>query len=181
MPQNLETLKSEIEAHLEQLQIAVFHGYHRMPDAMTQVSWDVQRQPDFRLFLMVARQIGAKLIIFHQQPFTMDQIDESLEQLEDCDFTRDEKRSYENRLRQLQAYEGFTCLQGGIRTVNAACKLAPSKTVSNANARRGELITKHMPLVRTIALAIRKSIPVHIDLDDLIHAGTMGLFDAATK
>ena len=109
MPQNLETLKSEMEAHLEQLQIAVFHGYHRMPDAMAQVSWDVQRQPDFRLFLRAARQAGAKLIIFHQQPFSMDQIDEALEQLEDCDLTREEKRNYETRLRQLQAYEGFTC------------------------------------------------------------------------
>jgi hypothetical protein len=109
MPQNLETLKAEIEAHLEQLQMAVFHGYHRMPDAITQVSWDVERQPDFRLFLQAARDAGATLIVFHQQPFAMDQIDEALDQLEDCDLTREEKRNYETRLRQLQAYEGFTC------------------------------------------------------------------------
>jgi hypothetical protein len=109
MPQNLESLKTEMEAHLEQLQIAIFHGYHRMPDAMSQVSWDAQRQPDFRQFVEAARQAGARLIIFHQQPFTMDQLDEALDQLEDCDFTREEKRNYETRLRQLQAYEGFTC------------------------------------------------------------------------
>ena len=29
--------------------------------------------------------------------------------MEDSNLTRDEKRSYETRLRQLQAYEGFTC------------------------------------------------------------------------
>ncbi|MBV8072387.1 MAG: hypothetical protein JO270_20965 [Acidobacteriaceae bacterium] len=109
MPQNLETLKAEMEAHLEQLRIAVFHGYHRMPDAMAQVSWDAQRQPDFRLFLQAALQAGAKLIVFHQQPFTMAQIDEALDQLEECELSREEKRSYETRLRKLQAYEGFTC------------------------------------------------------------------------
>ena len=65
--------------------------------------------------------------------------------------------------------------------MNAACKLAPAKTVFNENARRDELVTEHLPLVRTIALSMQKSMPVHVDLDDLIHAGTMGLFDAATK
>lgn len=65
--------------------------------------------------------------------------------------------------------------------MNAACRLAVAKTISNENARRDELITEHLPLVRTIALSMQRSMPVHIDLNDLIHAGTMGLFDAATK
>lgn len=98
-----------MEAHLDELQMAVYHGYHRMPDAMIQVSWDTDRHPDFRQFVEAARRAGAKLIIFHQQPFAMDQIDGALDQLDECDFTREEKRSYEARLRKLQAYEGFTC------------------------------------------------------------------------
>lgn len=65
--------------------------------------------------------------------------------------------------------------------MNAACKLAPEKTISNENTRRDELITEHLPLVRTIAVSMQRSLPVHVDLTDLIHAGTMGLFDAATK
>jgi len=47
--------------------------------------------------------------------------------------------------------------------------------------RRDELILEHMPLVTAIAAHIQKSVPVHIELDDLIHAGIMGLFDAAIK
>lgn len=109
MPQNLETIKAEMEAYLKDSQMAVFQGFHRVPDAMTQVSWDTDRQPDFRPFLEAARRAGARLIIFHQQPFAMDQVDSALDQLEDCDLTREEKRSYETRLRQLQPYEGFTC------------------------------------------------------------------------
>jgi len=51
----------------------------------------------------------------------------------------------------------------------------------NETARRDDLITEHLHLVTAIAAHIQKSIPVHIELDDLVHAGTMGLFDAATK
>jgi len=110
MPQDLESLRAEIEAHLDQVELPVFFGYHRMPDPLVQVSWDTIRQPDYRLFLRAARQAGAKVIIFHQEAFALDKIDEALDQLEACDLAREEKRNYENRLRQLQAYEGFTCL-----------------------------------------------------------------------
>jgi RNA polymerase sigma factor FliA len=47
--------------------------------------------------------------------------------------------------------------------------------------RRDQLILDHMPLVTAISAHIQKSVPVHIEMDDLIHAGMMGLFDAATK
>ena len=51
-----------------------------------------------------------KLIVFHHRAFTLDQIDEALERLEQTTMTREEKRSLEARLRELQAYEGFTCV-----------------------------------------------------------------------
>jgi RNA polymerase sigma factor for flagellar operon FliA len=38
-----------------------------------------------------------------------------------------------------------------------------------------------MSLVSAIAAHVQHSLPVHIELDDLIHAGMMGLFDAAVK
>lgn len=71
--------------------------------------------------------------------------------------------------------------------MNAAVKQAPSKqslskTTDRCDyAERDRLILEHLPLVKAIAGHIQKSIPVHIELDDLVHAGTMGLFDAATK
>ena len=58
----------------------------------------------------------------------------------------------------------------------------PSQDVGpELRARRDELMLDHMPLVTAIAAHIQKSIPVHVELDDLVHAGIMGLFDAATK
>jgi hypothetical protein len=109
MALDLETTRVEVLAYLQQTGMAVFHGYHRMLDSLLQVAWDVDEHPDFREFLDVARKVGAKLIVFNSDTFSQHEIDDALEQLEDSDFTREEKRSYEARLRQLQAYEGFTC------------------------------------------------------------------------
>lgn len=46
---------------------------------------------------------------------------------------------------------------------------------------RDELVVNHLALVNSIATRVHESLPVHVELDDLIHAGVMGLFDAATK
>jgi RNA polymerase sigma factor for flagellar operon FliA len=48
-------------------------------------------------------------------------------------------------------------------------------------SERDELVLKHLPLVRAIALRVYENLPVHVDVDDLVHAGIMGLFDAALK
>ena len=108
MPQDLEKLRTEIENQLQQSGITVFYGTHQMLDALMQVSWDTERHPDFREFLQAATACGVKLVVFDQRAFSLDQIDGALDQLEECDVTREEKRQYESRLRHLQSYEGFT-------------------------------------------------------------------------
>lgn len=109
MALDLETLRTEIQTYLDELGMPVFYGYPQMTDALNQISWDTQTHPDFKEFVGAARNAGAKLIVFHHEALSLDQIDEALERLEDSEFTREEKRNYETRLRQLQAYEGFTC------------------------------------------------------------------------
>ena len=46
---------------------------------------------------------------------------------------------------------------------------------------RDRVVLEHLPLVKAIAIRVHESLPVHVDLDDLIHAGVLGLFDAVTK
>jgi RNA polymerase sigma factor for flagellar operon FliA len=43
------------------------------------------------------------------------------------------------------------------------------------------LILDHLPLVAAIAAHVQGSLPVHTELNDLVHAGVTGLCDAATK
>lgn len=47
--------------------------------------------------------------------------------------------------------------------------------------KRDRVILEHLPLVKAIAVRVHENLPVHVDLDDLVHAGILGLFDAATK
>jgi RNA polymerase sigma factor for flagellar operon FliA len=48
-------------------------------------------------------------------------------------------------------------------------------------AKRDKLVLEHLPLVKAIAIRLYESLPVHADLDDLIHAGMLGLIDGAEK
>src|SRR5579872_6154371 len=46
---------------------------------------------------------------------------------------------------------------------------------------RDQVVLAHLPLVKAIAIRVHENLPVHVDLDDLVHAGVLGLFDAASK
>jgi RNA polymerase sigma factor for flagellar operon FliA len=47
--------------------------------------------------------------------------------------------------------------------------------------KRDQIVLDHLPLVKAIAIRVHENLPVHVDLDDLIHAGVLGLFDAVLK
>ena len=51
--------------------------------------------------------------------------------------------------------------------------------VSRSN--RDEIVLNHLSLVKAIAIRVHENLPVHVDLDDLVHAGVLGLFDAVEK
>lgn len=60
-------------------------------------------------------------------------------------------------------------------------KQKPRNQRKNKGELRDKLIIEHLPLVRAIAIRLYESLPVHADLDDLIHAGVLGLIDGAEK
>jgi len=55
------------------------------------------------------------------------------------------------------------------------------KAKSSKMTKRDRVVLEHLPLVKAIAVRVHENLPVHVDLDDLVHAGILGLFDAATK
>jgi len=46
---------------------------------------------------------------------------------------------------------------------------------------RDRVILDHLKICKAIAHQIQKTVPVHVELEDLIHAGVLGLLDAADK
>jgi len=106
---DLDTLKTEIETFLDAQGFAVFYGYSRILDTLPVVFWDCERHPDYKQFLKAARSAGVTIIVFHQRELSSEQIDDAIDQLEASDMPREESRPLERRLKELRAYEGFTC------------------------------------------------------------------------
>ncbi|MFM2124585.1 MAG: hypothetical protein RL328_1036 [Acidobacteriota bacterium] len=62
-----------------------------------------------------------------------------------------------------------------------AAKLAKAEREQALRDRRDQVVLEHLPLVKAIAVRVHENLPVHVEVDDLVHAGILGLFDAATK
>jgi DNA-directed RNA polymerase sigma subunit (sigma70/sigma32) len=43
---------------------------------------------------------------------------------------------------------------------------------------RDQMVLERLPLVKAMAASMRKNLPANVDLDDLLHAGILGLFGA---
>ena len=112
MRPNLETLRHEIEQHLESRGLALFRS---CPRAETESSlngtvlWDSQNHPDYREFVEAACAAGVRLVTLFARELAPDVIENALAQLSDTDLDRDERRALDARLNEIRAYEGFTC------------------------------------------------------------------------
>jgi len=62
-----------------------------------------------------------------------------------------------------------------------ATSVSTRKRQKLSQEKRDEIVLQHLPLVKAIAIRVHENLPVHVDLDDLIHAGVMGLFDSVEK
>jgi len=109
MDLNLDTLKQEILEYLEHSEFAVFRSAPGGLEGLPMVLWDAERFPDYQMFLDTARKTGAKMILFAAREFEGPEIDDAIEELDECDLTREERRDLEARLRDLRVHEGVTC------------------------------------------------------------------------
>jgi RNA polymerase sigma factor for flagellar operon FliA len=57
----------------------------------------------------------------------------------------------------------------------------PTEPVSANQRDHEQMVAEHIPLVHIVAGMVRRSLPKHVLLDDLVQAGMVGLLDAATK
>jgi hypothetical protein len=106
---NLDTVKREILEYLESSQFAVFRSHPGSLDGLPMVTWDIERYPDYQMFLETARKIGCKMILFASRDFDQAEIEEALEQLDESNITTEERLDIERRLRGMRGYEGVTC------------------------------------------------------------------------
>src|SRR5437868_2841787 len=67
------------------------------------------------------------------------------------------------------------CVKPGVK---AGCS---SQSTQTCSPDRGAQAVELLPLVRRMAFQIREHLPAHVEVDDLVGAGTMGLLDALRK
>jgi RNA polymerase sigma factor for flagellar operon FliA len=64
----------------------------------------------------------------------------------------------------------------------ATAQAAPQRSPAEMSAAEREaLLLEHMPVVRYIARRIHERLPQHVEMDDLVSAGMVGLLDAFNK
>jgi hypothetical protein len=107
---NLNTLKREIVEYLEASEFAVFRTAPGGLEGLPVVMWDAEQYPDYQMFLDTARKAGARMVLFATRDFETADIDDALEQLEECELARDEQRQLSSRLRDMRVFEGVTCV-----------------------------------------------------------------------
>ena len=106
--ENLDNLKQEIEEYLNNKGFAVYYGMERSDiDRDLSIAWDTESHPDFHEFLNVASAAGVKIIVAHYKTLPAGHIGELLEQLDELDLERDERRNLARDLQRLKMYEGF--------------------------------------------------------------------------
>jgi RNA polymerase sigma factor for flagellar operon FliA len=88
-----------------------------------------------------------------------------------CDFRARPSRSHPLSVHRLSHVSG----------PGAHWKVRSDGHVGVTNAERERRVLELLPLVRRVALKMRRNLPAHVELDDLIGSGTMGLLDAAQK
>lgn len=108
MKADLDSLRSEIQSHLESLEFTVFHGLSRLNEPLPLVHWDTGHYPDFKQFLEVAKKLSVELISFHHRELNPEFIDNSATDLDAAEMPSDERQQFGRRLQELRVWEGFT-------------------------------------------------------------------------
>jgi RNA polymerase sigma factor for flagellar operon FliA len=77
--------------------------------------------------------------------------------------------------------ESPTYIAGGSPPAALLAKPSPAPSIFMDAAERDRLLLEHLPTVRYLARRIHERLPQHVELDDLVSAGMVGLIDAFNK
>jgi RNA polymerase sigma factor FliA len=70
---------------------------------------------------------------------------------------------------------------GTRRKTTALAGYPPEVPVEMLNSDQERLLLEHLPIVRFLARRIHERLPQHVDIEDLVSAGVVGLMDAFAK
>lgn len=109
MTLNLDSLKQELLDYIATEGFALFRGQPGLLEGLSTIVWDAEAHPEYQDYLGVAKAAGARLIVFAHREFQADEIEDALEQMQECELSREETRSIESSLADLRPFVGSTC------------------------------------------------------------------------
>src|SRR5947209_6989928 len=107
MNQNLDNLRKDILSEAASRGLVPFHVSSRTSEGKDLVYWDVEEHPAFAEFLDAAIAAGVKLLNVFERVFEASHIEDSMEDLEDLPFDREEQKQIEKRMEELRIYDGM--------------------------------------------------------------------------
>src|SRR5712671_5756794 len=109
MSHDLDSLKQELLDYIVSEGFAVFRGQPGLFEGLPTILWDTESHPDYQAYLNVAKIAGARIIVFAHREFPLDELDEAVEQAQECELPREELRSIERSLAEMRPHVGSTC------------------------------------------------------------------------
>jgi RNA polymerase sigma factor FliA len=87
----------------------------------------------------------------------------------------------DSKAKQRSCSSAGTSLGAGRRAPNACATLKRSNPFSRQNGSWREEVVSYLPLVKKVAFEIRRNLPPHVEEEELIGNGVIGLIDATAK
>ncbi len=90
---DLDRLRTEMMDYMRDTGLPIFYGAGA-PEEDDYTFWDTGAFPDWRQFVDVAKESGARLLLFSSQTLGDTDVEQAIERLGDCDMNGEERASY---------------------------------------------------------------------------------------
>jgi len=104
---DLSRLRSEMLDYIRQTAMPVFHTWSPLGDEGV-LLWNNAAFPDWRQFIDVAKESGARLLVFAAQQFGESDLEQAFEKLDECELGADERHTYLKQFESLRKYVNQT-------------------------------------------------------------------------
>lgn len=110
MPQielDLNRLRSDMIDYIRQTGIPVFYA-SEAADEDSYTFWNGKAFPDWRQFVDVGKECGARMLVFSFETLTEDELDSAVDRLGDADMDAEERNNYMRQFEGLRRHTGQT-------------------------------------------------------------------------
>lgn len=93
----------------------------------------------------------------------------------------DGRLTNETNIRNMDDATQRALMSTATQTLNERGGLPTAAEGARLTAEQERMLIEHLPIVRSVARQIYKRLPQHVDIDDMVSAGSIGLMDACAR